>query len=90
MAQLRDKRLGVSATTILGYWSGLILLAPDMDGATLLRTVLLVHTCDAVICGILASNGGRPVLRWTAIGFVAGIWALMALMVLPRRLSPQR
>ena len=73
---------------ILGYGTGLALLAPDMPFATLWRTALLVHVCDAVVCGILAYNGNRPRWRWAALGLVAGIWAVALLLVLPVRPGP--
>jgi len=79
------KNQRVTAEAVLGYWSGLALLAPEMPFTTLWRTMLIVHICDAVVCGILAANGGRPRWPWTAIGFVGGIWVLVALLLLPAR-----
>ncbi len=79
----------MSATAILGYWTGLIWVAPELEGATLVRTALLVHVCDAVVCRILAANSGRPPGTWTVLGFVGGLWALIALLVLPRPLNPR-
>jgi hypothetical protein len=70
---------------ILGYFTGLRFLNPAMDGATLLRTALVVHTCDAVMCRLFAHNNGYPKNLWTALGFVFGIWALAVLIILPNR-----
>lgn len=68
---------------LVGYATGLYLVNPQMDPATLLPTVLLVHTCDAILCRIVAHNSGRSSERWTAIGFVGGLWAVMLLLLLP-------
>jgi hypothetical protein len=75
----------VNWDVILGYFTGLRLLNPAMDGATLLRTALVVHTCDAVMCRLFAHNNGYPKNLWTALGFVFGIWALAVLIILPNR-----
>jgi len=71
--------------TTIGYFTGLRLLNPDLSGATLLRTVLVVHTCDAVMCRLFAHNNGYSKNLWTALGFVFGIWALAVLILLPKR-----
>jgi hypothetical protein len=75
----------VSWDVILGYFTGLRLLAPDMGGATLVRTILVVHTCDAAMCRLFAHNNGYPKNLWTALGFVFGVWALGVLIILPKR-----
>ena len=72
----------------IGYFTGLRLLNPDLSGATLLRTVLVVHTCDAVMCRLFAHNNGYSKNLWTALGFVFGIWALAILILLPKRKGP--
>jgi hypothetical protein len=80
----------VTPEAILGYWTGLALLAPDLPFATLWRTALLIHICDAVVCGILAHKGNRPRWRWTAYGCIGGIWALALVMLLPARPAAAR
>lgn len=75
----------MSWVTALGYFTGLHLINPSMDGATLLRTAILVHTCDAIMCRLLAHNSGRRKNVWTGCGFLFGIWALTILMLLPSR-----
>ena len=70
---------------VLGYFTGLRLLNPALTGETLLRTVLVVHTCDAAMCRLFAHNNGHPKNLWTALGFLFGIWALAVLIVLPKR-----
>ena len=75
----------MSWDVVIGYASGLRLLSPAMDPSTLLRTLLVVHTCDAVMCGLVAANNGYSKTLWSALGLVFGIWALAVIMLLPRR-----
>jgi hypothetical protein len=49
-----------------------------MEPATLLRTVLVVHTCDAALCRVYAHKNGLNKNLWFAIGFVFGLWAVAA------------
>jgi hypothetical protein len=44
--------------------------------------------CDAIMCRLVAHNNGHPKTLWTAIGFIAGIWAFAVLILLPRRAGP--
>jgi hypothetical protein len=76
----------VSWDVWLGYFTGLALLAP-IDPVTLVRTVLVVHTCDSIMCRLFAHNNGYPKNLWTVLGFVFGIWAVAVLILLPRRRS---
>lgn len=75
----------MSFEVFLGYFTGLHLLAPAMPLDTLWRTALVVHTCDAVMCRLVAHNNGYPKDSWTILGFVFGIWAVVVLILLPRR-----
>jgi hypothetical protein len=75
----------MSFTTALAYWSGLAFVAPGLAPGTVVGTALVLHVCDAVLCRLLARNGGRPSNRWTLIGFVGGIVAVSILLLLPRR-----
>lgn len=68
-----------------GYFTGLRFIDPDLAGGMLLRTALVVNTCDAVMCRLLAHNNGHAKNWWTAVGFIFGIWALAVIMVLPKR-----
>ena len=74
----------------LGYFTGLRFLTSHLAPETLLGTVLVVHTCDAVMCRLFAHNNGYPKNVWTLLGFVAGLWAVAVLIVLPRRAAPPR
>jgi hypothetical protein len=68
-----------------GYFTGLRLFNPELGGEALLRTAFVVHTCDAVMCRLLAYNNGHSQNRWTVLGFVFGIWALAVIMVMPKK-----
>jgi hypothetical protein len=70
---------------ILGWATGLRFFAPDIDPATLLRTLLVINLCQAGMCRILAHNHGYAKNFWTAAGLVAGIWAVGVLLLLPPR-----
>ena len=72
----------------IGYFTGLYLLNPTLSGGALVRTALVVHTCDAVMCRLFAHNNRYPKNLWTLLGFVFGIWALAVLILLPKRSAP--
>jgi hypothetical protein len=75
----------VSWDVVLGYVTGLRLISPGIDAATLLRTMVVLHICDAVLCRLFAHNNGYAKNLWTALGFVFGIWAVAVLLLLPKR-----
>ncbi len=72
----------------LAYLSGLRFVAPELDPPALLGTALALHLCDAIMCRLFAHNNGYPKNLWTVLGLLAGLWALAALIVLPRRDGP--
>jgi len=77
-----------NAELVLGYLTGLRYLAPyPLELPVLLATALVVNTCDATMCRLVARNNGSPVRLWTVLGFVFGIWAVAVSLVLPKRAS---
>ena len=70
---------------IVGYLTGLLLVRPDMEPATLLRTASVVHILDAVLCRVVAGHSGRREIPWTIAGLVFGVWALGILFLLPAK-----
>ena len=68
---------------LVGYFTGLLIIKPDMAPASLLPTAALVHLLDAILCGVIANHSGRSVIGWTIGGLIGGIWALGILFVLP-------
>ncbi len=75
---------------LLGYFSGLLLIKPEMDPTSIWRTAALVHTLDAILCGVVANYSHRSKFIWSVAGLVLGIWALSALFLLPTKTSSQR
>jgi hypothetical protein len=75
----------VSWDVVLGYFTGLRVLSPHLDPETLVRTALLIHICDSIMCRLFAHNNGYPKNVWTVLGFLFGIWAVAVLILLPRR-----
>ena len=71
--------------TILGYLSGLQLVASHLDAATLTGTALVVLVCDGIMCRLIAHNTGYPKTLWTILGLIGGLWAVAVLILLPRR-----
>jgi hypothetical protein len=78
----------MTTATFLSYWSGLAFVAAALPWPTLLGTVLAIHICDAIMCRLLAHNNGYPKTAWTILGFIGGLWAVVALLLLPRRTAP--
>jgi len=76
---------GINLPSFLGYLSGLRFLEADIPLARLLPTMLVVNICDAIMCRLFARNNGYPKNLWTVVGFVFGIWAVAALIVMPKR-----
>ena len=72
---------------VLGYVTGLRIISPDITAATLLRTTIIVHITDAILCRLFAHNNGYSKNLWTTLGLVFGIWAVAVLLVLPKRAS---
>jgi hypothetical protein len=75
----------VSFATAVSYLSGLGFVAPDLPLPALLGTALGLHVCDAILCRLFAYNNGYPKNLWTALGLIAGLWAVAVLILLPRR-----
>ena len=72
---------------LLGYFTGLIFIKPEMEPTTLVRTAALVHLLDAILCGVIANHSGRNKIFWILAGALCGIWALGTLFLLPARKS---
>ena len=70
---------------VLGYVTGLRIISPDISAATLLRTTIIVHIVDAVLCRLFAHNNGYSKNLWTTLGLIFGIWAVAVLLLLPKR-----
>ena len=75
----------MSFEVFLGYFTGLRMLESSLSFPTLVGTVLVVHLLDAIVCRLFARNHDYPRNLWTLLGFVFGIWALVAIILLPKR-----
>ena len=71
--------------TVLGYLSGIYWLRADLDSSTLVRTVIVIHALDGLLCRLIAAHSGRNKQLWTVLGWVLGIWALASLFLLPKK-----
>jgi glucose uptake protein GlcU len=70
---------------LIGYFTGLLIVRPNIEPGLLLTTALLVHSLDAVLCAVIAHHSRRNRLGWTVAGLLCGIWALGALFLLPAK-----
>ena len=70
---------------LFGYFTGLLIIKPDMEPTSLWPTAALVHLLDAILCGVVANHSGRNKWTWTVTGLICGIWALGALFLLPAK-----
>jgi hypothetical protein len=77
----------VSFEVFLGYFTGLQVLAGDLPFPVLVGTATVVHLLDGLMCRLLAHNNGYSKNLWTILGTVFGIWALLTLVLLPKRQS---
>jgi hypothetical protein len=82
---LREEEKLVSWEIFLGYFTGLRFIDADLPFSLLLGTAAAVHLLDGVMCRLFAHNNGYPKGLWTVLGCVFGVWAVLALVVLPRR-----
>jgi hypothetical protein len=73
----------VDFSQLIGYFSGLLFIKPEMDPDSIWRTAALVHLLDAILCWVIANYSGRNKTIWTIAGAVCGIWALGTLFLLP-------
>ena len=70
---------------LIGYFTGLLVVRPNIEPDLLLPTVALVHSFDAILCAVIANHSRRNMLGWTVAGLFCGVWALGALFLLPAK-----
>ena len=70
---------------LLGYFTGLLVVRPNIEPSALVPTAALVHLLDAILCGVIANHSRRSVYGWTIGGLIGGIWALGVLFLLPAK-----
>jgi hypothetical protein len=67
---------------IVSFLSGFALTGYQGSAADLLVTALAVDACLAPVTTSLAARRGRSAIAWSLIGFVFGLWALIAALLL--------
>jgi hypothetical protein len=75
----------VSVEVFLGYFTGLGFLGQEFSRSTMIGTALFVHFLDGILCRLFASNSGYSKNLWTVIGCLLGVWAIVILVLLPKR-----
>ncbi len=70
---------------LLGYFTGLLIIRPNMDPQSLWPTAILVHLIDAILCAVIANHSRRNLIGWSLGGLIFGIWALGILFLLPSK-----
>jgi len=70
--------------TIVAYASGFGLMRYHESAANLLATSLAVDASLAPLTAIVAMRRGRPAMLWAIVGFLFGLWAFIAVLLLGR------
>ncbi|MBI4524070.1 MAG: hypothetical protein HY695_09700 [Deltaproteobacteria bacterium] len=68
--------------TILGYFTALQFIRPNLEPSILFSTAILIHVTDALLCLAVAAHSGRRRGVWTLAGLFLGLWALATLFLL--------
>lgn len=68
---------------IVSIASGFALMRYHGSPVNILATSLLIDAALAPLTGVIAARRGRSVLLWAPLGFVLGMWALAAALLLP-------
>ena len=66
---------------LLGYASGVYLIKPELEIHGLVVTLAAIHLCDAILCLVIARQGGRHQVCWTVAGLLLGVWAVLPLLL---------
>jgi hypothetical protein len=74
--------------TIVAYASGFALMRYHESAANLLATSLAVDASLAPLTAIVAMRRGRPIGIWAVIGFLFGLWAFIAVLLLGKPKAP--
>ncbi len=71
--------------SVLGTVSGLRFVSPDLPPDVTVVTAIAMHITYAIICRIFAAQRSRAPFPWLVAGFVTGVLAVAALLVLGDR-----
>jgi hypothetical protein len=75
----------VNFETFFGYFTGLRILGGNLSFPSLIATAVVIHLLDGIMCRLFARNNGHPKNLWMTLGFCFGVWAVVALLFLPKR-----
>jgi hypothetical protein len=77
--------------TIIAYASGFALMRYHESAANLLATSLAVDASLAPLTAIVAMRRGRAGMLWATVGFLFGLWAFIAVLLIgkPKASGPQ-
>jgi hypothetical protein len=70
--------------TVVAFASGFALMGHHQAPAGVLATSLAVDASLAPLTAVIAARHGRGAARWAFLGFVFGMWALAAALLLAR------
>lgn len=76
--------------TILSYASGFALMGYREAPAELIATSLVVDAALAPLTALIAARHGRSSRLWASIGFLFGMWALFAALLMRSSQSPSK
>jgi len=71
-----------TVATIIAYASGFALMRYHESAANLLATSLAVDASLAPLTAIVATRRGRPTTLWAVVGFLFGLWAFIAVLLI--------
>jgi len=71
--------------TIVAYASGFGLMRYHESAANLLATSLAVDASLAPLTAIVAMRRGRAGILWAIFGFLFGLWAFIAVLLIGKR-----
>ena len=74
--------------TIVSYASGFALMRYHASPANLLATSLAVDASLAPLTAIVAMRRGRPGILWAIVGFLFGLWAFIAVLLIGKPKPP--
>ena len=72
-----------------GLWSGLALVAPNLEPRAMLVTSLAVQLTHAIVCRIFAAQAGRKSTPWAVAGLLGGVATVAVLLYLTAALPRQ-
>jgi CDP-diglyceride synthetase len=70
---------------IIGTLTGLAFVAPELEPRVTVVTGVAMQITYAIICRIFAAQRGRAPRPWLVAGFLTGVLAVLALLVLGDR-----